>query len=282
MLDRLAEIFLNKPELVTQFPPWMLSPERARQIAASPGWALVELAGRDSVAAALAAVRERGFTGLVPTLAYTGTEHGAWAAVPQALERLLSRLPAGVETTELVLLGSPNFWRALCGRPLQLLARRLGFSPVCVGCHLYFHAVRLPLARRLGGIPIISGERESHDGRLKLNQLAFSLDAYHALAGEFGVELMLPLRQVSRGEDITAILNLAWPEGGEQLGCALSGNYLDAQGRAAPEEKGLPAYLRDFALPLARAVVAGYLAGETLDHLALARQTPLWSADATA
>jgi len=38
--------------------------------------AIVEIAGRDSVAAAVAAVRDHGFREIVPTIAFTGTETG--------------------------------------------------------------------------------------------------------------------------------------------------------------------------------------------------------------
>src|SRR5450759_3972553 len=45
-------------------------------VAALPSVAIAEIAGRDSVAAAVAAVRERGFRTILPTAVYTGTEYG--------------------------------------------------------------------------------------------------------------------------------------------------------------------------------------------------------------
>ncbi|MCF8037391.1 MAG: hypothetical protein K9K62_11005, partial [Desulfobacteraceae bacterium] len=47
-----------------------------------------------------------------------------------------------------------------------------GHYTPCTGCHLYLHAVRIPLARMLGNVPIIGGERESHSGKVKVNQCA--------------------------------------------------------------------------------------------------------------
>jgi len=46
----------------------------------------------------------------------------------------------------------------------------------------YFRSVRIPLAVALGRIPIISGERERHDGMIKINQIGEVLTLYEALA----------------------------------------------------------------------------------------------------
>jgi hypothetical protein len=265
MDPRLGEVFRDKPELVEP-PEWMLEPETTRRLAGARA-GVVELAGRDSVAAAVRAAAEQGLEALLPTYAYTATEHGAWAWVETALGRLAARLPAGVELMPLVVLGWPELWRALCGRFLGRLVRRYGFSPVCVGCHLYLHAVRAPLARRLGAA-IISGERESHDGRVKLNQLGPALDAYAGLCAELGAELWLPVRGVADGGEIASLAGEDWPEGGEQLFCALSGNYQEPAGGVDPDPAPVEAYLREFALPLARRAVAARLAGRQADPLA--------------
>jgi hypothetical protein len=265
MDPRLGEVFRDKPELLEP-PAWMLPADRAKRAAAART-GLVELAGRDSVAAAVRAVELHGLEALLPTYAYTGTEHGAWSWVELAARRLARRLPAGVELLPPVVLGWPALWRALCGRFLGELAARYGFSPVCVGCHLYLHAVRAPLARRLGAA-VISGERESHDGKLKLNQVAACLDAYAGLCAELGVEFLLPVREVADGAEIARLAGGDWPEGGEQLSCAFSGNYQSADGRVDYRPGRLEAYLSEFALPVARRALGRRLAGEEADPLA--------------
>ncbi len=267
---RLAEVFLDKPDLPDRLPEWMLSSEHLDHLRQADGVAVVELAGRDSVAAALKAVSEEGLKTLVPTYVYTGSEYGQWAEVPRAWERLADRLPAGVELTPLLVLGWPRLWRALNGRHLQTLMRRFGFSPLCPGCHLYLHALRIPLAQSLGGVPVVAGERLSHDGRQKLNQVAASQKAYRQLYHAFGLELMLPLAEVESGEQVEEILGLAWPEGGEQLGCVLSGNYLEPGGSLEVPAERLGDYFDAFALPLVRRAVEGRLADEERDPLTLA------------
>jgi hypothetical protein len=264
-------VYRDKPEALPLPPNELLPPKELKRLRRASGVAVVELAGRDSVAAALKAVGESGLKILVPTYVYTGSEHGAWEEVPQAWRRLRHALPEAVELTDLLVMGSPRFWRALNGRFLQELTRRYGFSPVCPGCHLYLHAARIPLAQSLGGVPVVAGERLSHDGREQLNQAAPAQAAYRELYRGFGLELALPLAQVTDGREIEKILGLPWPEGGEQLGCVFSGNYLDLQGALRVSLESLEAYLRDFALPLAAVITTAYLEGRTPDHLTLAQ-----------
>lgn len=270
------QIFRDKPERIIGLLGEDMVLSKAKDLVGNTDLAIVELAGRDSVAAALAAVEERGLGSLLPTYVYTGSEHGPFSWIEEALARLTSRLPAGVNVLDPLIMGSPGFWGALNGGFMGELNRRYGFSPVCVGCHLYLHAARIPLARLLGvdgkGVPIISGERESHDNKIKLNQVAPALDAYAGLCSEFGVELIVPIRRVIDGSRIEKILGLAWPEGGEQLGCVLSGNYRDCDGQVDFKSKALKAFLTEFALPLARKVLDAYLDGHTPDHMQLARE----------
>ena len=274
-MDIQTGIFLNKPEMIIGFPDEMLPAQLVQSLASAKDAAIVELAGRDSVAGAVAAARAGGIGQVLPTYAFTGTEHGQWAEVPRALERLKAALPGHVKVHGLVVLGSPLFWQALCGIPLTGFFQEFGFSPICVGCHLYLHAVRLPLARLLGDAPIISGERHSHDGRIKINQLPRSLEAYRSLAADFGLSLLHPLAEVEDGGEVAKLVGAPWPEGGQQLGCVLSGNYQDIRTGATPTEQQLSRYLETFALPLAKQVIEDYMAGNTPDHLALARRIVL-------
>lgn len=268
----LADLFRDKPELVWPLPAWQLSPESLAALRARPRVAVVELAGRDSVAAALKATAEGGFSDLAPTYVYTGSEYGSWATVGEALNRLRRRLPPEVTLHPLLVFGSPRLWRALNGRFAGELLARHGLATFCVGCHLYLHALRLPLALALGGAPIIAGERESHDGRVKINQLATSLNAYRTLTLHWAVELLLPLRHVASGQEVEAWLGRQWPEGGEQLGCVLSGNYCDPAGRVVYRDTGLAGFLEAFALPLARSWLTELLAEQPSDPLLLAAE----------
>jgi hypothetical protein len=266
--EKVNALYLNKPECVIDLPKSLLSPEKIAQYKAASRLAIVEIAGRDSVAAAVKGVEE-GFTDLLPTYAYTGTEYGRWASVQEAVERLSKRLP-DIRVHDLVVVGSPGFWQALNGRFITALISRYGVYVPCVGCHLYLHSVRVPLALMLGGVPIISGERERHNSNVKANQISEVLGLYKGLALEFGVKLVMPLRHVTEGERVAEILGFDWPEGKEQLECVLSGNYRKTDGSVAAPVEQIERYMRDFALPCTRKIIEAYSAGRIPDHLEIA------------
>lgn len=232
--------------------------------------AIVEIAGRDSVAAAVKSVRTDGFTDLLPVYAYTGTEYGPWAAVETAVARLRKILP-DVRIYPLMIVGSPGFWRALNGRFISELIQRFGFFSPCPGCHLYLHAVRIPLAVHFNGIPIIAGERESHSGVLKINQSPSALDFYREFAARFDAELKFPLRYIDSGKEIEELLNIPWQRGKDQLQCVLSGNYRGMDENIAVTASDVSNFFEEFAGPAAEQIVQSYIAGEEPDHNAAAR-----------
>lgn len=266
---RLKELYLNKPECVTTLPEWFLPSEKIKEYRAMSRLAIVEIAGRDSVAAAVKSVEEESFTDLLPTYVYTGTEHGPWASVDQAVERLAGLLPE-VRIHNLVVLGSPCFWQALCGRFISELISRYEFYTPCVGCHLYLHSVRIPLALALGKVPIISGEREWHDEAKKVNQISEALNVYEKIAKDFGIRLLFPVRNITKGDRIEEILGFEWQEGKEQLGCVLSGNYRALEGSVDYAPSQVKMYLEEFAWPCAKKIVESYTAGRIPNHLEIA------------
>ena len=267
--SELSGYFRDKRECVINFPESLLSVEHMDAYRAMPGLAIVEIAGRDSVAAAIKAVEDEGFTDLLPTYVYTGTEYGAWSSVGDAVKRLSARLP-GTRVHPLLVMGSPRFWQALNGRFAGELASRYGALLSCVGCHLYLHSVRIPLAVTLGKIPIVSGEREHHDGAVKINQTGEALNFYQATAEEFEVRLLFPLRNISAGHRIREILGFEWAEGQEQLGCVLSGNYREVNGGISITGEQVIRYLKTFACPLTREIIKTYLGGQVPRHLEIA------------
>jgi len=269
--DRLAAVFRDKPEMVVDLPAWMLSEGQADMYRALDDLAIVEIAGRDSVAAAVCAVRENGFGNLLPVYAYTGSEHGPWRSVEEAVNRLARRLP-GARVHPLLVVGSPSFWHALNGRFVNDVMRVFGHYTPCTGCHLYLHAVRIPLSRMLGNAPIIAGERKSHSGEVKINQVDEALGFYVRFAGSFDVRLLLPLADIADGREIEEILGMPWQRGKEQLGCCLSGNYKQAMGGIGIGVDAVMRYFNEFAGPAARSMIAAYLENRVPDHEAAAKQ----------
>lgn len=259
MDNRLLEILANKPELVDDFPDWMLPPSTMQIMIESSNSAIAEIAGRDSIAAVLRACELRPLDVVLPTVAYTGTEYGDWAVTLEKVSILKNILNSRhVRVFDPVVIGAPRFWWKLCGRYTTHFVKKYGDYSPCVGCHLYFHAIRIPLARKLHCALVVGGERESHDGRLKVNQISISLDSYQAFMDKFGIELYLPIRQIKTSQEIESILDMPWNEGDEQVECVLSKNYLEADGSVSLQEEAIMQYFQEFAFPTAEAVIKSY------------------------
>jgi len=269
--NQLQELFLNKPDLVIDFPEWLLSKQKINDYRSISKLAVVEIAGRDSIAAAVKSTQEYGFTDLLPTYAYTGTEYGPWDIVNQALLRLRNRLPH-VRVHPLIVLGSPEFWKSLNGIFISELFSIYGFYTPCIGCHVYLHTVRIPLAILLGNIPIISGERERHNGSIKINQIPEALDLYKQLTETFRIQLILPLCKISNGKEIEAILQMDWHQGKEQLYCCLSGNYRSMDDSVEINKTQVMDYLNEFAIPCTEKIIREYISGKIPNHIEIAKQ----------
>jgi hypothetical protein len=237
--------------------------------------AIVEIAGRDSVAAAVAAVRERGFTTLVPTIAFTGTEVGDREAPKRAVASLRLLLGGHAEVLDPTALLDPALWSAMNARAAAELQQRFGVYSPCLACHLYMHLLRVPLAWSHDDAPVIAGERNTHDGRIKLSQTSSGIDASVRVLAHAGIELLEPVRAMA-GEEIAGIVGGGWEQGDGQLGCQLAGNYVDFEGRVRYDEAGYTRYLAEFFEPVGRAVIDAFRAeregGPAADFNAIVRR----------
>ncbi len=273
MEERVERILRDKPERLC-LDPWELEPIVASF--SNKKAAIAELAGRDSIAAAMKVLEEKEVEMLLPVYTYTGTEYGSFGYLESAVEWLKERLGSG-RVGNLVLLGSPKFWHALNGRWVRELIRRYGFYTPCIGCHVYLHASRIPLAKALGVKSIISGEREFHDGRKKINQISLAISAYRFLLARFDVTLLTPLVKIKSTAQIDEMIGTNWSEMGDQLQCVLSANYRDAMGNLhfGPnhlDRDRILGYLSEFTLPIASRIIEGLLRGGRVDYSRIARE----------
>lgn len=266
------KIQISDFKILAEQPERFLPPDlEKRKLASLENLAIVEIAGRDSIAAAIKALQEREIDAFLPTLAYNGAQYGSLESVEYAVD-VLARRVGKERVFDLAIIGSPAFWQALTVRFGDILADKFGFYTSYVACHLYIHAVRVPLAKHVNCKLIISGERELHDGKIKLNQTKTVLDRYAQLISHFEIELYQPLRQTSAGADVEKLIGEAWPQGERQLKCMVSGNYkgLDGKvdfgpGRRFSDEKSAR-FLDQYALPLAKISLEKVLRDESADY----------------
>lgn len=221
--------------------------------------AIVEIAGRDSVAAAVAAVRDHGFREIVPTIAFTGTETGDRQAPMRAVGVLSALLDGRVKVHDPLAVSDPALWSAMNARPAAEIQRRFGVYSPCLACHLYLHLLRIPLAWSHGNAPIVAGERDTHDGRIKLSQTPASIAATERVLAHAGVRLLQPVQHAA-SEEIAELSGGLWDENAEQLGCQFSGNYVNFDGSVTYDEAGYQRYLTEYFEPVGRAVIDAWRA----------------------
>lgn len=230
----------------------------AASLVERPGLAIVEIAGRDSVAAAVAAVRGRGFTTLLPTSVATGTEYGDEHAPERAVEHLTALLGDTVVVLPPLRLGSPRLWAALNGRFARVIAERFRISSPCLACHIYLHLARLPLSRAIGCAPVVAGERDTHGGRFKLSQTSAGIDACVRVLARGAVELLEPIRRLHDDSAVAALVGPGWPAGTRQLCCVHSSNYAGLDGEVSFDELAYARYVHGFLEPAGTAVVEAW------------------------
>lgn len=269
--EETKQVLLSRPERITGSDEGLF--KRLGGLAAGGRAALVEVAGRDSIAAAVTAAQSGRYAALIPTVVYTGSEFGDWEMILANAASLADRLcdvPGVSVAGETAVLGSPRWWHASAGRYAGELQSRYGFNTTCIACHMYLHAARVPLAVRLGADAVITGERLLHDDRIKVNQLGPALEAYRKVAAGRGITLDMPLEHTSSGKDIGRLTGPR-PDPVGQMSCVLEANYRDPDGGVAFEESMLRAYLEEFLVPLTTRVLEALVdGGSAPDYLEIA------------
>jgi hypothetical protein len=236
-------------------------------VADAPGRALVcEIAGRDSYAAFVEFARQGGLAGyerVFLSIAAAPTEYGSLATLVEntglfVVHPALEERSVAIQFTKDV-----ELWKALAGRPTGFYQSAYGFYTPCVPCHAYFHLLRGFLALDVGASAVLSGERESHGGRIKVNQLPACLDAHASILASRGIELLVPIRKVTENAKIEALVGTGWKEGAEQLECVFSGNYdvPGSKGQLAIDIAKLERMLAETLVPLGTRVLAAYSEG---------------------
>lgn len=220
---------------------------------------IAEIAGKDSVAAVMKFMSENREAIIVPTIVYTGTEYGDRDSYYNSVDFLKEKgKEKGIQFSETIELQDGKLWNLLCAKYQYLINKKYGFYTPCIACHLFTHLLRLPLLRSLNADGIITGERHSHQGKLKANQHPLTISCFDDIFEENKVKIIRPLvhindtdlvnRQIG-DENIIAHAN--------DIKCVFSGNL---QGFELEDNLDmLKRYLEEFLAP-----VGGFCAGELL------------------
>lgn len=156
-------------------------------------------------------------------------------------------------------MGNPELWAALNGRYISSIYKEYGIYSPCLACHLYMHLCRVPLSLALNNIPIISGERNTHQGQIKLSQTPHAIDAYIEILSYAGIDLLMPIRHMEDNLQIENIVGEDWKQGERQLTCVFSGNYYNLDKEVFIDEILYKRYLEEFLVPSGKAIIDTWL-----------------------
>lgn len=209
-----------------------------------------EFAGRDSIAAILKAFEEKDINYILPIVSYAPTEYGDLTNIQKNYNYLKQKTKEKYGDTKKLLdiqyYSSYELWRKINCLEIQSFIDNYKFYSPCIGCHMYFHLLKIPFASKYSR-RVISGERISHDGQIKINQSEIVLNTYKNIMKKLGIELITPLINISDGDEIKDIIGAEWWEQGvHHLKCVYSGNYKDKDDRITVSQDSIKKYLDEY------------------------------------
>lgn len=168
---------------------------------------IMEVAGKDSVAAALSFAADHREAHIVPTIVLTGTEYGDMASYENSISFLKGRLEEyGITIANTVYLQDGALWNLLNARYQYPIYRKYQFYTPCIMCHLYAHLLRVNLYRECGAKGLITGERSSHAGKLKANQHEHTVRVFRKILQGVGMEPICPLMDIRDTKTVDALI----------------------------------------------------------------------------
>lgn len=225
------------------------------------------VAGRDTAASIIAAFSKGLVCSVLPILtsepSLSFVDYSIYVPNNEYLKKKIAKEYNGT-LYDIVSIGDPEFWHVLNGRYVSETIKKFGFYSPCTACHLYFYTLRGILAKILGSNIVVSGARDSHDGKSKVSQFPSSTELIqNFLYEELGVAQFQPLLSIRNGKEIEEILGVEWKQGTKQIKCLLAKNYMSVNGKhTLIEEQRVKEFLLKFAIPATKVIVQARLRGE--------------------
>lgn len=214
---------------------------------------IAEIAGRDSLAAIIKAIKDNNIRKIYPTALFHkglyGNSHIASRNV-KFLADFTKEQQLICKIEPLISIDISSVFNSTIIKCLTIVQKYFNFFVPCIPCHLLLHLIRIPIAKQLNLNQIISGEREFHGDLVKLNQKAEILDLFKKLMKSQEIELIQPVRNVIKGRRISSILEGRWDNEEEQYRCIFSGSYRDEYGRIIHDLKQIKQQINEFYYPI--------------------------------
>lgn len=237
---------LDKINLELNYPMNIKSPQN---------YFIADISGKDSIAALLRIVDKNPSCVIVPSIIELACEYGDKKQFSKVIRRLnISFNGKQRKIMPCIIPEANDLWKEIVTDNIQKVIKSFSFYSPCIACHLVLHLIRIKIAKYLKVKNVISGERELHSGREKINQLPFVLDFYNMIYKRMKIKHHLPLRHINNSKAIDKLIERhnAIPI---YLNCLFAGNYyskrtfnlvIDKKQIQNYVEHSLPAILNSF------------------------------------
>lgn len=186
---------------------------------------IADISGKDSIAALVKVIEENPSAVIIPSIIELACEYGDKTQYNKVIKKLSVEFNnKGRRIMPGIISEVNDLWKALVASNIQDSIKSYSFYSPCIACHIVLHLTRIKIAKHLNIKNVISGERELHSDREKINQLGFVLDFYNSIYDLMGIKHHLPLRYINDSKEIDRIIDKhnAIPI---YLNCLFAGNY---------------------------------------------------------
>lgn len=222
---------------------------------------IIEIAGKDSVSAAHNFIRQNEINVIVPSIVYIGTEYGNFESYKKSIAYLSSYAKSkNIQVANLYESHDEVLWNLLCAKYQYHISQKYGFYTPCIMCHLFAHLIRIPLYTKICASGIITGERYSHNGSVKLNQHLLTIKCFQELFNKKEIVLIQPLLDVDELSVIeNEIMDYKDINHINDVKCILSGNMHRVDCDNDFFRNKLSEFLYGFVVPIGEYIANSYL-----------------------
>ncbi len=264
------KIIAEKLDGMKAFPHKLVPQAYIEELKQIPRPVLGHVSGVESFGVLYESLKHMKADALVLMIAYTGTGYGEHRTLWQEVQVLKSTIEKALHIycTEPVVIGSPQFWRALNGRFVQELISRYNFYCPCFGCRLYLCALTVPLCKTLNIETVVSGNISMNAG----GDYATNTIQYYCahLLSNFGITLLYRTIDYKDNDKILTEFIKSQPGMGveqhEECGhCMFHKNVQLLNGRCE-EPANLPEFFERFLIPACAKIISKILSGRDFEY----------------
>lgn len=192
---------------------------------------IVDITGNDSIAALIKTIEINSPAFIIPSVISLACEYGDKSQVKHVIDRI-QEIYNKTDNKILpgIMLDMNKFWKLFIAHDVNMSIDKYSFFSPCISCHLIMHLARIKLAQHLKVDNVVSGERELHADREKINQLDFVLDFYNNIYSAAGIKHHTPIRSIKDNNEIHKIVQSTGAIS-IKLDCLFSGTYYNDMGQ---------------------------------------------------